>query len=40
MGSELENGNMTLILVADSQNQFKGVLKDWFKSVVFSPIYN
>lgn len=40
IGPELGNGNMTLILVADSQNQFKGVLKDWFKSVVLSPIYN
>jgi len=31
-----ENGRRKLLLVADSQSQYRGVLKDWFKSVVLS----
>lgn len=38
LGPELDNGSRVLILVADSQNQYRNVLKDWFKSVVLSPI--
>ena len=33
-GPKLEDGRQVLVLVADSQNQHKGWLKDWFKTVV------
>lgn len=33
-GPRLSDGRQVLLLVADSQNQYKGYLKDWFKSVV------
>ena len=33
-GPRLEDGRQVLLLVADSQNQYKGWLKDWFKTVV------
>lgn len=29
-----ENGNIILLLVADSQHRYKGVMKDWFKTLV------
>ena len=34
-GPMLADGRQLLLLVADSQNQYKGWLKDWFKTVVF-----
>ncbi len=34
IGPQLADGSMLLLLVADSQNQEKGMLKDWFKSIV------
>lgn len=33
IGPVLEDGSRALILVADSQNQYAGVLKDWLKSL-------
>lgn len=33
-GPRLADGRQLLVLVADSQNQYKGVFKDWFKTVV------
>ena len=33
-GPRLEDGRLVLLLVADSQNQYKGWLKDWFKTIV------
>ena len=33
-GPKLADGRQVLILVADSQNQYRGVFKDWFKTVV------
>lgn len=33
-GPMLADGSRLLLLVCDSQNQFKGYLKDWFKSIV------
>ena len=33
-GPRLADGRQLLILVADSQNQYKGWLKDWFKAIV------
>ncbi|MCD8296263.1 MAG: esterase-like activity of phytase family protein [Prevotella sp.] len=34
LGATLVDGSRTLILVSDSQNQYAGVLKDWFKTLV------
>ncbi len=34
LGPTLTDGSQTLILVSDSQNQYAGVLKDWFKTIV------
>jgi len=33
-GPRLKGGSQTLILVADSQGQYKGLLRDWFKVIV------
>ena len=33
-GPRLADGRQLLVLVADSQNQYKGWLKDWFRTVV------
>ena len=33
-GPRLQDGRLVLLLVADSQDQYKGYLKDWFKSIV------
>lgn len=35
-GPKLADGRQVLLLVADSQNQYKGVLKDWFKTIVIT----
>lgn len=34
LGPTLNNGSQVIILVSDSQDQFGGVLKDWFKTIV------
>ncbi len=34
LGPALADGSRTLILVSDSQDQYAGVLKDWFKTLV------
>lgn len=34
IGPELKDGSRTIILISDSQNQYAGVLKDWFKTIV------
>ena len=33
-GPRLADGSQLLLLVADSQNQYSGILRDWFKTVV------
>lgn len=37
LGPKLKDGSQTLILVSDSQDQYAGVLKDWFKTLVIKP---
>lgn len=37
-GPRLADGRQVALLVADSQNQYKGYLKDWFKTIVISDI--
>ena len=34
VGPRLADGSQTLILISDSQNQYAGVLKDWFRTIV------
>lgn len=34
LGPRLADGRQVLILVCDSQNQYKGILRDWFKTVL------
>ena len=34
LGPHLADGSLLLVLVADSQNQNKGLMKDWFRTVV------
>jgi hypothetical protein len=34
VGPRLADGRQLLILVSDSQNQYKGLLKDWFRTIV------
>ena len=34
VGPQLSDGSILLVLVADSQNQYRGYLKDWFRTVV------
>jgi len=34
VGPKLNDGRQTILLVADSQNRYKGILKDWFKTLV------
>lgn len=35
LGPKLNDGSQVLILCADSQNQYGGILRDWFRTVVF-----
>lgn len=35
VGPRLTDGRQVLLMVADSQNQYRGYLKDWFRTVVF-----
>lgn len=37
LGPKLKDGSQVIILLADSQNQYAGVLKDWFKTIVIKP---
>lgn len=34
LGPRLADGSQLLLLLSDSQNQYKGILKDWFRTVV------
>ena len=34
VGPKLSDGRQLLILVCDSQNQYRGVMKDWFKTII------
>ena len=36
VGPQLKDGRILLLLVADSQDQYKGYLKDWFKTVALA----
>ena len=40
LGPKLKNGDQVVILLSDSQDQYAGVLKDWFKTVVVREIRN
>lgn len=33
LGPKLKDGSRILVLVADSQDQYGGVLKDWIKTI-------
>jgi hypothetical protein len=37
-GPRLSDGRLVLLLVADSQNQYKGYLRDWFKTIVIPDV--
>ena len=39
VGPKLADGRQLLILICDSQNQYRGMLKDWFKTIVL-PLSN
>ena len=34
LGPKLEDGSQVVILLSDSQDQYAGILKDWFKTIV------
>lgn len=34
LGPKLKDGSQTIILLSDSQDQYAGVLKDWFKTII------
>ena len=36
VGPQLKDGRILLLLVADSQDQYKGYLKDWFKTITIA----
>jgi hypothetical protein len=36
LGPQLADGSQVLILLSDSQGQYAGVLKDWFKTIVLA----
>ncbi len=36
LGPQLEDGSQVLILLSDSQDQYAGILKDWFKTIVIA----
>lgn len=40
LGPRLTDGSQSIILVADSQNRYKGVLKDWLKTLIIKPVDN
>lgn len=35
-GPKLADGRQLLLLICDSQNQYRGVMKDWFKPIILS----
>ncbi|MCR5469833.1 MAG: esterase-like activity of phytase family protein [Prevotella sp.] len=35
VGRRMADGRQVLVMVADSQNQYKGLMRDWFRTVVF-----
>ena len=37
LGPTLSDGSRLLIMVSDSQNRYKGILRDWFMTVVLRP---
>ncbi len=37
LGPQLKDGSQVIILVSDSQDQYAGVLKDWWKTLVIAP---
>ena len=37
LGPTLSDGSLVLLLLSDSQHQYAGVLKDWFKTIVIRP---
>lgn len=39
LGPTLQDGSRVILLVADSQNQYRGVLKDWMKSLRLALTY-
>ena len=38
VGPKLADGRQLLILICDSQNQYKGVMRDWFKPIILPTI--
>lgn len=38
VGPKLTDGRQLLLLVSDSQNQYKGYMKDWFKSIIIPDV--
>ena len=36
VGPKLADGRQLLILICDSQNQYKGVMRDWFKTIIIN----
>ena len=34
VGPKLADGRQLLILICDSQNQHRGILRDWFKTII------
>ena len=38
LGPQLADGSWVVILVSDSQDQYAGVLKDWWKTLVIAPV--
>jgi uncharacterized protein YjiK len=38
VGPQLSDGRLLLMLVSDSQNQYKGYVRDWFRTVVVSDL--
>ena len=37
LGPRLSDGSQVIVLVSDSQNQYGGLLKDWFKTIIVKP---
>jgi hypothetical protein len=37
LGPRLADGSQTIILIADSQNRYRRLLKDWFKVIILRP---
>lgn len=37
IGPKLADGSIVLLMVSDSQNRYKGVLKDWFRTIIVRP---